>query len=370
MSRRYQSGCLYREKRKAGPDVWVFRYRDGQSNRKDIIGTVEKFTRKAAMQACELLRANINREIRAPRTVAELISHYREIELSKKAYSTRDVHGSFIRTWILPVWGEHRLSGVKAVAVERWLRSLTLANATKAKIRNIMSAIFTHAMRYEWADRNPIALVRQSAKREKIPDVLTADEVGSLLAALRDPCRTAVLLASCTGLRVSELLALKWADVHFDTGEIRPVRAIVDQHIGELKTEASGKAVPMDSALANMLLNWRGKCPFNQDADYLFGSLEKNGTQPYWPDSLLRKVIRPAVVRAGISKHVGWHSFRRTLATLLQSSGASVKVTQELLRHANSRITLDLYAQSIPADRREAQARVTGTWLQSFPSVP
>jgi len=40
MSRRYQTGCLYREKRKAGPDVWLFRYRDGQSNRKEIIGTV------------------------------------------------------------------------------------------------------------------------------------------------------------------------------------------------------------------------------------------------------------------------------------------------------------------------------------------
>ena len=53
MSRwRYQSGCLYREKRKAGPDIWAFRYRDGRSNRKEIIGTVEQLpSRKAAMQA-------------------------------------------------------------------------------------------------------------------------------------------------------------------------------------------------------------------------------------------------------------------------------------------------------------------------------
>jgi integrase len=48
-----------------------------------------------------------------------------------------------------------------------------------------------------------------------LPDVLTAEEIGALLGKLTDPCWTAVLLAACTGLRVSELLALKWSDVDF-----------------------------------------------------------------------------------------------------------------------------------------------------------
>lgn len=226
-----------------------------------------------------------------------------------------------------------------------------------------MSAIFTHAMRYEWLNRNPITLVRQSAKRERLPDVLTALEIGALLVELPDPCRTAVLLAACTGLRVSELMALKWTDIHFDVGEIRPTRAIVDQVIGNPKTEASGKALPMDDALAGALIDWRSRCPYNQEADFLFGSPDKKGLQPYWPDSLLRGVIRPAAKRAGISKHIGWHSFRRTLATLLQASGASVKATQDMLRHASSRLTMDLYAQSIPADRRAAQSGVIGAVL-------
>lgn len=94
MSRRYQQGCLYREKRKTGSDVWVFRYRDSQRNRKEQIGTVEQFpSRKAAMKSCELLRANINRETRAPRTVAELVLHYRlkeMAEISSKSYSTAE----------------------------------------------------------------------------------------------------------------------------------------------------------------------------------------------------------------------------------------------------------------------------------------
>src|SRR4051812_5167965 len=83
LSRSYQQGCLYREKRKCGPAVWAFRYRDGQNNRKQIIGTVEQFpSRKAALKACETLRANINKETRTPRMIGELVEHYRQKEMS------------------------------------------------------------------------------------------------------------------------------------------------------------------------------------------------------------------------------------------------------------------------------------------------
>jgi hypothetical protein len=56
--------------------------------------------------------------------------------------------------------GDHApFSDVRTVAGEDWLRTLPLANGSKAKIRNLMSTLFNHAMRYEWADKNPIRLV-------------------------------------------------------------------------------------------------------------------------------------------------------------------------------------------------------------------
>jgi integrase len=369
---RYKRGSLYRETRKTSSDIWVFRWRDGRTNRKEQVGTVEQFaTKSAAMKACEPLRANINRETRTPRTVAELADHYTRTEMTengRQAYSTRAAYESYIRLWILPAWGNHVLSNVRTVDVETWLASVPLTDGTRAKIRNVTSAIFNHGMRHEWLNRNPIALVRQSAKRERLPDVLTVEEVRALLGALTDPCRTAVLLATCTGLRVSELLALKWEDIYFDKGEIQSVRGVVDQVMGNLKTEASRKPVPLDAALANALLNWRSRCPYSQDGDFLFASPDMGGKQPYWPEGLMRRHIKPAAVRCGIAERIGWHSFRRTLATLLQANGTSVKATQDMMRHASSRITLDVYAQSIPADRRAAQERVTGAVLH--PSVP
>ena len=73
---------------------------------------------------------------------------------------------------------------IKPVAVEEWLDGIRRARGTRAKMRNLMSALFHHAMRYEWVDRNPIKLVRQSAKRERIPDVLELEELQLLFGKL------------------------------------------------------------------------------------------------------------------------------------------------------------------------------------------
>ena len=107
------------------------------------------------------------------------------------------------------------------MAVEQWLKTLSfengdpLARGSKAKIRNIMSALYSHAIRWEWAARNPITSVRQSAKRQSVPEILTIDELVKLLNAIPEPFRTAVFLDGASGLRVGELLGLKWEDVDF-----------------------------------------------------------------------------------------------------------------------------------------------------------
>jgi integrase len=89
--------------------------------------------------------------------------------------------------------------------------------------------------------------------------------------------------------------------------------------------------------------------------DWVFASPISFGKLPYWPDMLLRRHILPAAKRLGIQKRIGWHTFRRTAASLLMASGASVKVSQELMRHATSGITLELYSQAVDLDKRQAQ---------------
>jgi integrase len=190
---RYQSGSLTKEKWRAGPAVWIFRWREnaphGRVNRKVVVGTVERFpTKTAARKASELLRASaITDNPAVPVTVTQLVKHYTDNELPSKAHSTQRTVETSLNVWIIPKWGEHRLSDVRTVEVESWLHALSLANATKAKVRNVMHVIFTHACRHELLQRNPISLVRQSAKRKRTPDVLDAEELRNFWLTFRTP---------------------------------------------------------------------------------------------------------------------------------------------------------------------------------------
>jgi integrase len=70
---------------------------------------------------------------------------------------------------------------------------------------------------------------------------------------------------------------------------------------------------------------------------------------------ILKRHIRPALERIGVTKRIGWHSLRHGLATMLTRQGVDLKTAQELLRHANSRITLEIYQQAVGEEKRIAQ---------------
>jgi integrase len=127
-----------------------------------------------------------------------------------------------------------------------------MSDSTKAKVRNIFSVLFNHAIRYEWLEqgRNPIILVRQSAKRQRDPVVLEAKEIHGILAQLEPSAHLMVMLAVTAELRRSELVGLKWEDISFHEMQISIQRSIYLGAIGNCKTETSRKPVPIDERVA------------------------------------------------------------------------------------------------------------------------
>ena len=82
------------------------------------------------------------------------------------------------------------------------------------------------------------------------------------------------------------------------------------------------------------------------------------GQKPYWSSPIFRVYLKPALKSAGITGKVGWHTFRHSYVTILKSHGEDVKTVQKLFRHANSSITMNLYAQAVTDIKRLAQSRV------------
>ena len=247
-------------------------------------------------------------------------------------------------------WRQYELAEVRTIQVESWLRRLPLAKSSCAKIRNLMSVLFNHACRYELFDRNPIYLVRQSAKRRRAPTILIPTEVKALVDNLSIRERTLVLLAVSTGLRQSELFGLKWADIDFAEMTMNVTRSIVYGVVGPCKTESSQKPVPVHPLLADALFEWRKQCVSTKSDDWVFASRRYRGRRPYWGQAILPKYVRPVAERVGIQKRVGWHTFRHTYSTLLRSVGTEFK---ESCRNSCGILACDPHWMSIPRQSRQ-----------------
>ena len=103
--------------------------------------------------------------------------------------------------------------------------------------------------------------------------------------------------------------------------------------------------------------------PYPMDDDWVFASPYTNGERPYWAESAMVDHVRPAAAKSGIKKHITWHVFRHSLATIMKTNKEDVKTIQEILRHASSRIALDVYTQGDMTAKRAALLQVSGIFV-------
>lgn len=303
--------------------------------------------------------------------MAEVAQHFQGIELcasnQRRSWATKQNYNEILNLYIVPRWGKVRLMDVRTVEVELWLKDLqsarreqALSNPTKQRIRNVFSCFFSHAQRYQFVPQghNPIQLVRQSGKRKCLPEILTAAELHALWSNAKPRERALISLGLGNGLRISEAIGLKWMDLDLAGSTASVNKSMVKGRCGDTKTETSRKLVPLHPAQIIDLKAWLHETPYRKPSDWVFASHSMRGRQPYWPDMLRKRNLEPLAKKLGIRKKIGWHTFRRTYASLLAANGTDIKVVQELLRHANISTTMNLYAQAFTNDAREAQHKV------------
>jgi len=289
-------------------------------------------------------------------------------------YSTACSYLTSLNRYIRPRWSDTLLTEVKPAAVDEWLKSLTklpkpgedrqtqlapLAPKTKGNIKSLMFRLMERAMYWELVPltRNPIGLVeiRGVSKRRKTPFILTVKQYHQVVEQLVEPYKQMVQVAMCLGLRVSEILALKWSDFDFDGLTLQVVRGVVHGRISDVKTEYSEDELPLDSAFAELMMDWRNRCP-KSEGNWVFPN--PNTGVLYHSSPIQQDYIRAAGRQVGLGKDIGWHSFRHAYRSFLDVAGAPVGVQQRLMRHAQVATTMNTYGNAQMESKRTANTKV------------
>jgi len=372
----YQHGWIETRPSKKQGLVFVYRWRErklggGHAKRSEVVGSVPMLKTVAnAWRVIEHRKLDVNSDHRQGDavTIDMLVKRYLETELPELRHSTANAYTSYLNSQIKPRWGDYPISKVKPFAVEQWLKGLDLAPRTKGHLHNLMRVLLNCAMRWELTEigENPMKLVRVrgTSKRQREPLVLSVAQFHLLLEELDEPFRTMVILDLATGLRCSELFALKWCDVLWDDLSLLVRRGIVTGVVSDVKTKYSNAGMPLDPALAEVLLHWQRKTLFKNPEDWVFASPFVAGRMPWYPWGVERRHLIPAGIRCGIGR-IGWHTFRHTFRTLLDETGAPMKVQQELMRHADIRTTMNVYGKAMDGSKREAHGKVVRLVLPS-----
>ena len=203
--------------------------------------------------------------------------------------------------------------------------------------------------------------MKGASKRVRKPRSLTVEQFRLLVSHLREPFNTLALMCVCFGLRISEALALKWADVDWLNGTLRVERGIVQQIVDDVKTDDSRKTLTIADDLLDVLKAWKQTTQFSALEDWIFASPFQLGRLPYSYTGVKEELQRAADA-AGLG-HLRSHTFRHTYRTWLDSVGTPVGVQQRLMRHADIRTTMNIYGDAVTLDMREAHGKIVGLAL-------
>jgi integrase len=376
----YQRGSLKQVKRKEGA-TWVLRYRTNTADGRRVentlpVGLLLDFPKEgdAWREVDRLgLLVRINRQDTGTRIkFAALGEHYLRVDfgedaLRPKSEKTTSNVEHIVRDYLIGRFGNEIADDIKSLDIQRWVKSLHtdqgLAWTTVSKIRGVMLRMYKVGLLHELVSRNPAEPVESRSKTDYRAIVLTPQQTLAILQALPNVLhRILVLTCAATALRSSELLSLRWSDIKWDEGRIRISKRWAQGKDGKTKTESSDGYVPLHSALACHLLDWRSQTPYAKETDFAFPSLRAKGKVPLSPAIFVADHLRTAAIGIGVpiaqGQRFGLHNLRHSLSNwLINTAKTEPKTVQGLLRHSRVEVTLNLYTRDDADQTRAAQGK-------------
>lgn len=255
---------------------------------------------------------------------------------------------------IIPEWGNTLVSDIKPLDLQLYVNTMQGRILHYRKITGYFRRLLNIAVRMDMIPVDPFTKVempkerRQTNKPKQFMDVdefrAFVEVLDSQYKHINQQAYTLLRLATFTGMRTEELLALQWQHVEFNNGYISIVQALGrglngGTYIKQPKSQTSRRELKIDNKMLSVLADWYDATDYKNDTDFVFTN-EGKTLQPLRPNKWLHDVSDKYGVAVGLSMH----KLRHTWATLALDQGASVKQVQTYLGHADVSMTLDVYS--------------------------
>jgi integrase len=305
---------------------------------------------------------------------ADFVDTYNTTEMNLLAKSTQERYKGVIEHYLKPTFGACCLRDLTPLTLQRYFSGLVeskLSHESKDKIRDVLSSILKAAVKYGLLVKNPVEGVRLPPNKQGkcVKPYISPERFHQLVDAIPEPYATMVFVGLFTGLRPSELIGLRWRNVHADSITVEERYCRGDW--GRPKSKASNATVAVDSSViarinrlkSTVLEVKAGRATRRYPAvkssrpdDLVFQSVMRG--LPMRDNNILARFIKPAGRKLGMD-FVNWRCLRTSYATWLKLAGADIKDAQAQMRHSRASTTLDIYQQFVPESQRKLVARLS-----------
>lgn len=275
---------------------------------------------------------------------------------ARRAAGLIDVHIAGTRL------GGQRLAAVRPSEVQAWVsdRSRVLAPSTLRILVTLLRSVYAAAVLDRLVAASPVVrLTLPPGHRERVVP-LTVEQVRALADAIRARDRAMVIVQAGLGLRIGELLALRYQDVdtarqvvriEWQLDRVSRVRTVP-------KTPRSRRAVPLPDVVADAVADHVRAFPPATDGTLFTSQL---GT-PYRHDYYGSRIFARAVRDSGLPVDTTPHDLRHHYASVLLAAGESVVAVAERLGHDNANLVLSTYGHLMPDSEDRTRRAVDRAW--------
>ena len=310
-------------------------------------------------------------------TVAEFIARWlKDWAAANTSNKTYQRYEQILRRHVQPHIGKLPIQKVRAAdvqSIQAKIAAAGLADRTRLHVHRVRHRMLKHAAQWGVIQQNVAALIDAPTVAGKEIDILTPAQMKTALAWIRGrPIHTVAITALGTGMRRSEILALRWQDVDLDGAALRVERSLEQTKLGGLlfkapKTRHGRRTVTLPASLVTTLrTHWKsqqeqrlvlglGKAPPD---GLVFCELDGSPRSP----NALTKEWSALMGKANLK--ATFHSLRHTHASTLIASGLDVLTISRRLGHGSPAITLGVYGHLFKTDDRAAsimEAALMGT---------